>query len=126
MARETGGGVSGGSGERIPRCFNAPCAAEPGKDAFCRVPLIPVRVRDAVERVLTRSGEEKQIWRTMQQHHAPGAGFYPIAATHSRLAYFGKVFGMSFTAVLASPAALLAVSAMSFSTWATTFCIACC
>ena len=32
---------------------DAPCAPEPGKDAFHRVPFIPGEVRDAVERVLT-------------------------------------------------------------------------
>jgi hypothetical protein len=40
-------------GETPPRHSDALGVPEPGKDAFHRVPFIPAKVRDAVERVLT-------------------------------------------------------------------------
>ena len=46
---------------RAPLSPHASLAPEPGKDAFHRVPFIPAKVRDAVERVLTGFGGARRV-----------------------------------------------------------------
>ena len=64
-----------GGRERIPRFTNAPCAPEPGKDAFHRVPDFAQNEWDAVERVLTiLGGRFGAGWSRLRAYRA---GFHP-------------------------------------------------